>query len=185
MVIHTHTTSEIAMKKSKSSPTLSSLGTLGSLGSIGTHGVQAPTPRAVQNNIIMRKSVSTAALSDMAPVTLMVPSTPLEQIGFHSLLKASPATMYDCAVNFNTLDFPKQLLGPRDQGTKGHTSDELGLAACLATPSDPPAEPRAPVFRPPMVAKWIEFCAGDEKLVERFNNLRRRLRTFRNNNRKN
>jgi hypothetical protein len=119
----------------------------------------------------------------------MVPTTPLEHIGFQSLLKASPATLYDCAINYHTIDFPQQLLHGHGHGTSDKIDgqdgkdgkdgkDGQGLAACLATPSDPPAEPRAPVFRPPMVAKWI--CAGDEKLAQRFNHLRRRLRTFRN-----
>lgn len=154
------------MKKSYSSPALSSLG--------ATTPHLSPAPRAIPHganaNARMRKSTSHPALSEIASATLMIPSNPLEHIGFHSILKTTPITTYDCALNFKTLDFPNQLIQPTDKDSEA----SKGLAACLATPSDPP-EQRPMIFRQPSL-KMIELVAQDDRLAERFNAMRKKLR---------
>lgn len=143
------------MKKSQSTPSLCAL---------GGAGVQLQLQRRMSfTNSGMRKSVSTTALTE-----LHVPNSPIEQLGFHSLLKASPVTTYDCAINYQTVDFPKQLLKPDDP------NNSMALAACIATPSDP-LEPKSPVYRQPLF-RWLEMCTNDERMAERFNNLRRKLK---------
>lgn len=123
--------------------------------------------------MMMRKSISTNALTELAAASapsLTVPSNPLEQIGFHSLLKVTPTTTVDCAITYQTVDFPQQLL----EESTTDDDNQKALAACLATPSEPPAE-RTPTFRHPSI-RWLDFCSSDEKMLERFHSLRRRIR---------
>lgn len=141
----------MAMRKSQSSPGLSTMGKVSSL---------------------MRRSISTNAFSEQVQM-LPLPSNPLEQIGFNSLLKASPATTYECVINYQTLDFPSHLITPQAK------NDEVskGLAACIATPAEP-LEPKNPVFRS-TIPRWLEICSTNEKIAERFHLLRKRIGRYR------
>jgi hypothetical protein len=164
------------MKKSHSSPILSSLDRMDPR--------TPPNSRRVSNaysthmHMHMRKSVSAGALPDAVPVSalLPLPSTAIEQIGFSSLMKMSPATTLECAINYQTFDFPKSIIESSRDGDDMDMDMDMGLAACVATPSDPPDGARSPVYRSASVGRWLEFCTTNDKFADRFHNLRKRLR---------
>jgi hypothetical protein len=155
------------MKKSQSSPILSSLDRV--------EPRTPPNSRRLSNAYSnhMRKSVSTAALPEAASSLLPLPSTPIEQIGFSSIMKMSHATTLECAINYQTFDFPKSIIESSRDGGDG---DSIGMAACISTPSDPPDGARSPVYRSASVGRWLEFCTTNEKFADRFHNLRKRLK---------
>lgn len=70
---------------------------------------------------------------------LPVPNSPLEEIGFHSILHVSHSTFAECSTSARTADFPKMLLNPS-------TDEALDLASCIATPTESPELPE-PVYR--------------------------------------
>jgi hypothetical protein len=91
-------------------------------------------------------------------------------------MKMSPATTLECAINYQTFDFPKSIIESSRDGDDMDMDMDMGLAACVATPSDPPDGARSPVYRSASVGRWLEFCTTNDKFADRFHNLRKRLR---------
>ena len=150
------------MQKSHSSPSLSTMGT----NSLSTNG-NTMVPRTPPNsrrtsNQYQRRTVSTHA------GILHVPLTPIEMIGFHSLLQVPHSQAAECAVTYNTVDFPEHLITP------SNIDAAKDLATCLAMPTEAPTAPETPLFRPTI--NWLEAATQNTKLMERYNTLRMRVR---------